>query len=55
MGESRQRIQAALKNCGYEMPQTKVTINLAPADMKKEDQGLIYRWRWAFLALTTRC
>jgi len=37
--ESRQRIQAALKNCGYEMPQTKVTINLAPADMKKEGSG----------------
>jgi len=37
--ESRQRIQAALKNCGYEMPQTKVTINLAPADLKKEGSG----------------
>jgi len=37
--ESRQRIQAALKNCGYEMPRTKVTINLAPADLKKEGSG----------------
>ena len=37
--ESRQRIQAALKNCGFEMPQTKVTINLAPADLKKEGSG----------------
>jgi magnesium chelatase family protein len=37
--ESRQRIQAALKNCGFEVPQTKVTINLAPADLKKEGSG----------------
>ena len=37
--ESRQRIQAALKNCGYEMPRTKVTVNLAPADLKKEGSG----------------
>src|SRR5437588_9597027 len=37
--ESKQRIQAALKNCGREMPQTKVTINLAPADLKKEGSG----------------
>lgn len=37
--ESRERIRAALKNCGYEMPQTKVTINLAPADLKKEGSG----------------
>jgi magnesium chelatase family protein len=37
--ESRQRIQAALKNCGFEMPRSKVTINLAPADLKKEGSG----------------
>lgn len=37
--ESRERIRGALKNCGYEMPQTKVTINLAPADLKKEGSG----------------
>ena len=37
--ESKQRIQAALKNCGREIPQTKVTINLAPADLKQEGSG----------------
>src|SRR5437868_14247110 len=37
--ESKQRIQAALKNCGREMPQTKVTINLATADLKIEGYG----------------
>ncbi len=34
--ESKDRVRAALKNCGYEFPQRKVTINLAPADIKKE-------------------
>src|SRR5262249_8850511 len=37
--ESRQRIRAALRNCGYEVPQTLITINLAPADIKKEGSG----------------
>jgi magnesium chelatase family protein len=37
--ESRERIKAALKNCGFEVPQTHITINLAPADIKKEGSG----------------
>src|SRR5438270_3071058 len=37
--ESRQRVRAALKNCGYDIPPTQITINLAPADMKKEGSG----------------
>src|SRR5258706_8659015 len=37
--ESRQRIKSALKNCGYDMPPTHITINLAPADIKKEGSG----------------
>ena len=37
--ESRERIKAALKNCGYDIPQTHITINLAPADIKKEGSG----------------
>lgn len=37
--ESRQRVKAALKNCGYEVPNTQVTVNLAPADIKKEGSG----------------
>src|SRR5882672_6876933 len=37
--ESRQRIRAALRNCGYEVPITQITINLAPADIKKEGSG----------------
>ncbi len=34
--ESKDRVRSALKNSGYEFPQRKVTINLAPADVKKE-------------------
>lgn len=34
--ESHHRIQAALKNAGFSMPGKGVTVNLAPADIKKE-------------------
>src|SRR6059036_1494265 len=34
--ESKDRIRAAIKNCGYSFPAKKITINLAPADIKKE-------------------
>ncbi len=34
--ESRQRIQTALKNSGIKLPERKITVNLAPASLKKE-------------------
>lgn len=34
--ESHQRIEAALKNNGYKIPGKKITINMAPADIRKE-------------------
>ncbi len=34
--ECRDRVKAALKNCGYRFPLKNITINLAPADRKKE-------------------
>ncbi len=34
--ESSYRIAAALKNVGYKMPGKKITINMAPADLRKE-------------------
>jgi len=37
--ESRDRVRAALKNCGYDIPPTDITINLAPADIRKEGSG----------------
>jgi magnesium chelatase family protein len=37
--ESRDRIRAALKNCGFDIPPTHITVNLAPADIRKEGSG----------------
>jgi len=37
--ESRDRVRAAMKNSGYLIPPTHITINLAPADIKKEGAG----------------
>ena len=37
--ESRDRVRAAIKNSGYQIPPTFITINLAPADLKKEGSG----------------
>jgi magnesium chelatase family protein len=34
--ESRERILTAIKNSGFEVPPKKITVNLAPADIKKE-------------------
>jgi magnesium chelatase family protein len=34
--ESKDRIKAAIKNSGYRFPDDRVTVNLAPADIKKE-------------------
>lgn len=34
--ESKERVRAALKNCGYSFSSRKIIINLAPADRKKE-------------------
>lgn len=34
--ESSKRIHTALKNCGIRLPSKKITVNLAPADLKKE-------------------
>src|SRR5487761_1135753 len=37
--ESRDRVRAAIKNSGFDVPPTHITINLAPADLKKEGSG----------------
>ncbi len=34
--EARERVRTALKNSGFHIPADKITINLAPADIKKE-------------------
>ena len=34
--ESRERVRAALANCGFDVPVRRITVNLAPADLPKE-------------------
>lgn len=38
--ESKERVKAALRNSNYPFPMTKITVNLAPADLRKEGSGL---------------
>lgn len=38
--ESRERVKAALRNSNISYPMTRITVNLAPADQKKEGSGL---------------
>jgi magnesium chelatase family protein len=34
--EARDRVRAAIQNCGFDFPQRRITVNLAPADLPKE-------------------
>ncbi len=38
--ESKERVRTAIKNSGIQMPAGRVTINLAPADIRKDSPGL---------------
>jgi magnesium chelatase family protein len=48
--ESKERVRAALKNCGYDITARKITINLAPADRKKEGSAFDLPIALGFLA-----
>jgi len=37
--ESKDRVKSAIKNMGYTFPNARITVNLAPADIKKEGSG----------------
>ena len=37
--ESKDRVKAAIKNSGYEFPAHRITVNLAPADLRKAGTG----------------
>ncbi|MBQ5782822.1 MAG: ATP-binding protein, partial [Oscillospiraceae bacterium] len=38
--ESRERVRSAIKNCNYTYPASRITVNLAPADVRKS--GAVY-------------
>ena len=42
--ESKERVKSAIKNSGFDWPSERITISLAPSDLKKDDtekQGFI--------------
>ncbi len=34
--EAKERVRSAVKNSGFHFPRTRITVNLAPADLRKE-------------------
>lgn len=40
VSEAKNRIRSAIKNCGFDFPPSRITVNLAPADVRKE--GSVY-------------
>ena len=38
--ESRERVRTALKNSGFPFPRNRITVNLAPANLRKDGSGL---------------
>jgi len=38
--ESKERVKAAIRNAGFDFPYQRITVNLAPADLKKDGSGL---------------
>lgn len=43
--EAQDRVRTALRNNGISLPPKRVTVNLAPADLRKEGQALTFPWR----------
>ncbi|MBP1759135.1 MAG: Mg chelatase-related protein, partial [Firmicutes bacterium] len=37
--EARDRVRSAIRNSGYQFPLQRVTVNLAPADLRKHGSG----------------
>ncbi|HEX2643462.1 MAG TPA: YifB family Mg chelatase-like AAA ATPase [Thermoanaerobaculia bacterium] len=48
--ESRERVRAAIKNCGFDLPPKSILINLAPADLRKDGNHLDLAIAMALLA-----
>ena len=40
VSEAKNRIRSAIRNCGFDFPPSRITVNLAPADVRKE--GSVY-------------
>lgn len=53
--EARDRVRSAIRNSGYQFPLQRVTVNLAPADLRKEGAGLDLPIAIGILAATGQC
>ncbi|MHB8075870.1 YifB family Mg chelatase-like AAA ATPase [Desulfosporosinus fructosivorans] len=53
--EARDRVRSAIRNSGYQFPLQRVTVNLAPADLRKEGSGLDLPIAIGILAATGQC
>jgi magnesium chelatase family protein len=50
--ESKERVKASIKNSGYHFPSDRITVNLAPADIKKEGSAFDLPMAVGILAAT---
>jgi magnesium chelatase family protein len=50
--ESKERVKASIKNSGYHFPSDRITVNLAPADVKKEGSAFDLPMALGILAAT---
>lgn len=50
--EARERVRAAIRNSGFDFPARRITVNLAPADLRKEGPGLDLAMAVAVLGAT---
>jgi magnesium chelatase family protein len=50
--ESKERVKSAINNSGYQFPDDRITVNLAPADIKKEGTGFDLPIAMGILAAT---
>lgn len=50
--EARDRVRSSLRNSGYEFPLQRITVNLAPADLRKEGSGFDLPIAMGILAAT---
>ena len=55
MREAHDRVKSAIKNSGFEFPNRKITINLAPADTRKEGSSFDLPMALAMLAANLAC
>ena len=50
--ESQERVKAAIRSCGFQMPHDKIVVNLAPSSLKKSGSGFDLPIAVALLMLT---